>query len=199
LKSRIRQLGAALAALLTATGAVAQGDSPAAPRHTAADVRFMQGMIAHHGQALEMVALIPGRTNRADFRLLGERIAVSQRDEIALMRRWLRARGEAVPDSGSPHMHHEGMDGMMPGMLTPAEMTALAASSGAEFERLFLVSMIKHHQGALMMVGELFGSRGAAQEPETFAFANDVDADQRAEIGRMQALLGTLTGAAPAH
>lgn len=155
---------------------------------TDADVRFMQGMIGHHAQAVEMVALIPDRTSRDDMRLLGLRIDVSQTDEIDMMEHWLQARGAAVPDAHA-HMHD---GGLMPGMLSAEEMQHLGAAHGVEFDRLFLEGMIKHHQGALTMVEQLFASPGAAQESEIFAFASDVDVDQRMEIGRMSALLQEL-------
>ena len=155
-------------------------------RFTPADVRFMQGMIGHHAQALEMTALLPQRTSREDMRLLARRIELSQEDEIEMMRDWLRSRGQQVPD---PHAHHAHGAELMPGMLTPAEMERLRAATGAEFDRLFLQFMIKHHEGALVMVEELFRTPGGGQEPEIFAFASDVDADQRMEIDRMSALL----------
>jgi uncharacterized protein (DUF305 family) len=184
---------------LVAVAAMAAVSPSAAQSETSpADVAFMQGMIAHHGQALEMVALIPGRTARPDFQLLGERIGVSQRDEIGMMQRWLRAHGAEVPDSASAHAHMA-MGHGMPGMLTPQEMAQLAASSGAAFERLFLSGMIRHHQGALSMVGQLFATRGGGQESEVFRFATDVDADQRAEIARMQSLLAALASPQAAH
>ena len=154
-----------------------------------ADVRFMQGMIGHHTQALEMVALLPSRTSREDMKLLGQRIQVSQEDEIQMMQDWLRARGQALPD---PHAHHQHGATLMPGMLTQEEMARLAAAKGAEFDRLFLEGMIKHHGGDLTMVGELFASPGAGQESDIFAFASDVDADQRMEIDRMGLLLKEL-------
>ena len=151
-----------------------------------ADVRFMQGMIGHHAQAVEMVALIAERTRRESMRLLGLRIAVSQTDEMALMREWLEARGQTPPD---PHAHHMHGAALMPGMLNPEEMQRLANARDGEFDRLFLEGMIKHHQGALTMVAELFASAGAAQDSEIHAFASDVDADQRMEIDRMGSLL----------
>jgi uncharacterized protein (DUF305 family) len=152
---------------------------------TPADVKFMQGMIGHHAQAVEMTDLLATRTNREDMKMLAQRIAVSQNDEMNMMRRWLEVRGQAQPN---PHAHH--MPGMlMPGMLTQEEMAALAAAKGPEFDRLFLEGMIKHHGGALTMVQELFASPGAGQESEIFAFASDVDADQRMEIDRMRAML----------
>ena len=159
------------------------------PEHTAADVRFMQGMIGHHAQAVEMTDLLQTRTQSEDMRKLAKRIEVSQRDEIKRMQEWLRARGESLPD---PHAHHAQDGAMMPGMLTPAEMKRLADASGPEFDRLFLELMIKHHEGALTMVRQLFASPGAAQDSDIFAFASDVDADQRMEIQRMSAMLKEL-------
>jgi uncharacterized protein (DUF305 family) len=156
--------------------------------YTAADVRFMQGMIGHHAQALEMAALLPSRTSREDMKLLALRIEVSQADEIKMMQRWLEVRGQDVP---GPHAHHA-PGALMPGMLTAAEMDRLAAAKGPEFDRLFLEGMIKHHGGALTMVKELFASPGAGQEAEMYAFASDVDADQRMEIERMAAMLAML-------
>jgi uncharacterized protein (DUF305 family) len=154
-------------------------------QHTAADIKFMQGMIGHHAQALEMTALIPSRTNREDIKLLGLRISLSQEDEIKMMRQWLQARGAPLP---SEHAHHM-PGGLMPGMLTPEEMARLAAAKGPEFDRLFLEGMIKHHEGALTMVKELFANEGAGQESDIFAFATDVEADQQMEIDRMIAML----------
>jgi len=158
--------------------------------YTPADVQFMQEMIGHHAQALTMSAFVPDRTERDALKLLAERITVTQRDEIARMERWLRTRGEEVPATDA-HAHHAGHEAM-PGMLTPEEMARLEQAKGAEFDRLFVEGMIKHHEGALVMVEELFASPGGGQEPELFIFANDVDADQRAEIRRMRALLEQL-------
>jgi uncharacterized protein (DUF305 family) len=152
---------------------------------TEADVRFMQGMIGHHAQALEMAALLPSRTSREGMRLLATRIEVSQADEIRMMQRWLAARGQEIPNE---HAHHHG-GALMPGMLTADEMGRLAKATGAEFDRLFLEFMIKHHEGALTMVSELFSTAGAGQEADIFAFASDVDADQRIEILRMGQML----------
>ncbi len=146
----------------------------------------MQGMIGHHLQAVEMTALIGARTSRADIQLLGRRIEASQVDEIKMMGDWLKARGAPIPDT---HAHHESGAMLMPGMLTADEMTRLADAKGAEFDRLFLVFMIKHHEGALVMVEELFDSEGAGQQSDIFAFASDVDTDQRMEISRMTAML----------
>ncbi len=161
-------------------------------RHTPADTRFMQHMIGHHAQALEMTKLVPGRTSREDMRLLAERIEVSQRDEIGLIRQWLQQRGEEVPALDAHHHAAMGHPPLMPGMLTAAELAQLAKATGAEFDRLFLEYMIRHHEGALTMVKDLFGTPGAAQETETYRFATDVEADQRAEISRMRALLAKL-------
>lgn len=149
----------------------------------------MQGMIGHHAQALEMTALLATRTQSDDMRKLAGRIEVSQADELKMMQEWLTRRGEPVPD---PHAHHMPGAKLMPGMLTMEEMGRLAAAKGTTFDRLFLELMIKHHDGALIMVKELFSTAGAGQEPEIFAFASDVDADQRMEIDRMAAMLNTL-------
>jgi uncharacterized protein (DUF305 family) len=157
--------------------------------YTEADVQFMQGMISHHAQAVDMVALIPSRTRRDDMRLLGHRIDVSQADEIKMMQHWLQVRGRDVPDVHAHHMHDARL---MPGMLTPEEMERLAAATGEEFDRLFLEGMIKHHGGALTMVQDLFNTPGAGQEVEIFSFASDVDADQRMEIERMGGMLNTI-------
>jgi uncharacterized protein (DUF305 family) len=155
-------------------------------RYTAAETRFMQGMIGHHVQALEMTALVAARTVHEGLRLLAKRIEISQADEIQMMRDWLKARGEPLPD---PHALHAPGAVLMPGMLTGAEMQRLADAKGAEFDRLFLQFMIKHHDGALVMVDELFSTAGAGQQSDIFAFASDVDTDQRMEIARMSAML----------
>lgn len=175
---------------------IAPDAAPAAPATTEADVKFMQGMIHHHAQALDMTELMDGRTSDPDMRKLGLRIHVSQTDEIRMMQHWLQARGQDAPD---PRAHHQmadmpGMEGMdhavmMPGMLTEAEMARLTAAKGPEFDRLFLEGMIKHHGGALMMVQELFSTPGAGQQSDIFAFASDVEADQKMEIDRMTAML----------
>lgn len=181
------------------TLAVGELPQPVEPRYTEADIAFMKGMIPHHAQALEMTRLVPTRSTREDVHLLAERIEVAQGDEIAWMTGWLDARAEAMPAEAMPAAdtaHHGGHHGhhAMPGMLSPEEMAQLAAASGAEFDRLFLTFMIKHHEGALVMVRDLLAATGAAQAPEVFRFASDVDADQRADIQRMQAML-RVTGA----
>jgi uncharacterized protein (DUF305 family) len=159
------------------------------PKFSPADVTFMQGMIHHHSQAIDMVELLYQRTASDDMRKLARRIEVSQNDELGMMRRWLEARGQEVP---GPHAHHMPGAPLMPGMLTPDEMAKLATVKGPEFDRLFLEGMIKHHSGALTMVADLFATAGAAQGSEIFAFASDVDADQRMEIDRMSAMLKEL-------
>jgi uncharacterized protein (DUF305 family) len=157
----------------------------AARNYTEADVRFMQHMIVHHAQALAMADLVPERTQREEIRRLAERITVSQKDEIAMMERWLRERGEAV---ASDHLHHA----TMPGMLSQEELDRLVAARGVEFDRLFLEFMIRHHEGALVMVRELFATPGAGEASEVYQLASEVDADQRMEIARMRALLAAL-------
>jgi uncharacterized protein (DUF305 family) len=181
---------------LSAEESVALGQS----RYTADDVRFMQHMIVHHAQAVEMGALIPERTETPAVRLMGDRIARSQDSEIAMMRTWLTRRGEstemAMADHGGHGSHHGPMHGgppsdtpVMPGMLSPAQMVELAAASGAEFDRLFLTGMIQHHQGALDMVDALLDQPGAGEDPELAEFLLAVQADQAAEIARMRSLL----------
>jgi uncharacterized protein (DUF305 family) len=157
---------------------------------SAADVRFMQGMIVHHAQAVDMTGLLRTRSDRGDMRLLAGRLEASQTDEVAFMRRWLEVRGHEAPGEHAHHMP----GGMMPGMLTPEEMAALGAARGPLFDRLFLEGMIKHHAGALAMVADLFATRGAGQDTEIYAFASDVEADQRIEIARMEELLVEVAG-----
>jgi uncharacterized protein (DUF305 family) len=156
--------------------------------HTEADVAFMQGMIHHHAQALRMTALVPERTTNPRFHQMARRIEISQNDEIAMMRTWLRDRGLEVPDVDA----HAGMLMSMPGMLTDEQMRTLRDARGADFERHFLQFMIQHHGGALVMVNELFATPGAAQESTVNFFANEVDADQTIEIRRMQQMLQEL-------
>jgi uncharacterized protein (DUF305 family) len=152
------------------------------PTYSEADVRFMHGMIPHHAQALEMVALIGDRTDSEAIRRLGQRIQISQTDEIALMEHWLQQRGEATGRQHGPGAH-DGMT-LMPGMLTAEQMAQLDAARGAEFDRLFLELMIMHHEGALVMVKQLFSSPGGGQGSAIYQFASDVDADQEMEIRR---------------
>jgi uncharacterized protein (DUF305 family) len=152
------------------------------------NVAFVRGMIAHHRQALVMTALVSSRASRADLRLLAERIEVSQKDEIATLQRWLARRGHDT-SATVDHAHHGGNTDVMPGMLSADELGRLASARAAAFDRLFLEYMIKHHEGALVMVKTLFASPGAAQEPELFGIASEVDADQRTEIARMRRML----------
>src|SRR6202048_494082 len=162
------------------------------PPKSQADVEFMQGMIMHHSQAVEMTALIPSHTDNKELRSLGARISSSQSDEIKFMRRWLAARGESLSmttaEMPGMDMAHHGM-ALMPGMLTPEQMDALRKAKGAEFDQLFLTGMIQHHNGALTMVKDLFDSAGAGQDAELFNFATDADNSQRAEIKIMQNML----------
>lgn len=160
------------------------------PPLSPADVEFMQGMIMHHQQAVEMTALMPSHTNNKELQALGARISRSQTDEIQFMKRWLAERGQPIE---MPMADMPGMDMshqmLMPGMLTPEQMEALRKAKGAEFDRLFLVGMIQHHNGALIMVKDLFNKPGAGQDAEIFDFATDADNAQRAEIKIMQGML----------
>ena len=150
-------------------------------------------MIPHHAQALEMTGLVASRSDWADLSQLSLRIEVSQRDEIAQLERWLRDRGEEVPDSDAHgHAATAGDQVLMPGVLNEEEFAELEAASGAEFDRLFLQYMIRHHQGALQMVAELFSSSDGGQVPEIFQLAQHIDSDQRIEISRMTGMLAQL-------
>ena len=169
------------------------------PPRSPKDVEFMQGMIMHHAQAVEMTALIESRAKNKALRLLGARISQSQSDEIKFMKRWLEVRGEPIspppmmPETPSMNMPGHNMSShhkLMPGMLTAKQMDALRKSKGAEFDHLFLAGMIQHHNGALIMVKDLFDTAGAGQDAELFNFATDVDSGQRAEIKIMQTMLG---------
>src|SRR5215467_12816690 len=165
------------------------------PPPSPADVQFMQGMIMHHAQAVEMTALIESHTENKDVRSLGARISRSQSDEIKFMKRWLASRGQPISlamhdmhDMRDMNMSHESM-ALMPGMLTSEQMEALRKAKGAEFDHLFLTGMIQHHGGALTMVKDLFDTAGAGQDAELFNFTTDVDSGQRAEIRIMQNML----------
>jgi uncharacterized protein (DUF305 family) len=163
------------------------------PPRSQADTEFMQGMIVHHAQALEMTALISSHTENKELRSLGARISSSQSDEIKMMKRWLAARGEPLelPSGAMPGMSNmpgHAM-GLMPGMLTPEQMDALRKAKDSEFDHLFLTGMIQHHNGALIMVKDLFDTAGAGQDGDVFNFATDVDNGQRAEIKIMQTML----------
>jgi len=161
------------------------------PPRSQADVEFMQGMIMHHAQAVEMTALIASHTENKELRSLGARISSSQSDEIKLMQRWLAARGEriSVDMPGMDMSRHSPHPQLMPGMLTPEQMEALGRAKEAEFDHLFLTGMIQHHDGALTMVKDLFDTAGAGQDADVFNFATDADNTQRAEIRIMQNML----------
>lgn len=159
---------------------------PAGAGYTEADVRFMQGMIAHHGQAIYMSRLATG--HRADPRLqkLAIKIDQSQVAEIRIMQDWLSRRGQVVPDTAAWRTM------MMPGMLTPAQLDSLNAGTGTGFDRAYLTFMIQHHEGALRMVRDLFATSNAGQEVDVNVFANDVVSVQTAEIGAMRQMLAQL-------
>jgi len=201
---RTAQVGNAAAAPATQPPPIVQPGAPGQPSRVItaeaaadvskvdyidADIKFMQGMIGHHAQAIEMVAFIPTHSSRREMVLLGQRIDISQTDEIKMMQDWLSARGQQVPGVNAMHAHGATL---MPGMLTEEDMARLARAKGDEFDRLFLEGMIKHHEGAITMVKELFATAGAGQEVSIFSFANDVDIDQRMEIQRMGALLDVI-------
>ena len=163
-----------------------------------ADIDFMTGMIPHHAQAVIMAGWAGSHGARSDIGILCERIVVGQADEILSMQTWLGDRGLPVPDAKSTRMKMK-MNGvehdmLMPGMLTDEEMAALDKARGREFDRLFLIGMIKHHQGAIDMVNDLFKAYGAAQDDTIYKFASDVFADQSIEIGVMQKMLESVGG-----
>lgn len=194
------------AAAATVAGGAAQSGAVGDPKdpkprpdlvayaYTKADVEFMQGMIPHHAQAVKMCAMAPTHAGRREVKLMCERMLVSQRDEIRLMRIWLLDRGQYVPPPDATH-HKMTMAGgmahdmLMPGMLSDAEMARLDKARGDEWDRMFLQAMIKHHQGAIKMVEDLFATDGGAQGDDIYGFASDVFADQTAEIERMQKML----------
>ena len=161
--------------------------------YTAADVRFMTGMIHHHAQAVLIAGWAPTHDASPSLRALCDRIVVGQGDEIQLMQRWLRDRHEPVPDLSATHAMMPEMDPatMMPGMLTGEQLGQLDRARGRAFDRLFLTFMIQHHRGAITMVNELF-AQGAGEQERVYKFASDVFADQTTEIARMQKMLATL-------
>jgi len=178
-----------------AAGASVAGTGQQGP--TDADVKFMQGMIMHHNQAVEMVALMEGRTKNPQILSLGQRISISQTGEMKFMKLWLGYRGKPVTEDGMAGMDMSGMGKagmdmtmpMMPGMLTKAQMDALRKASGPEFDHLFLTGMIQHHTGALTMLKDLYGTPGAAQDAQLFDFTADIEVTQTGEIGTMQSML----------
>jgi uncharacterized protein (DUF305 family) len=162
-----------------------------------ADIKFMQGMVMHHGQAVEMTELLRTRSQSKEVQALGNRISISQTDEMRYMKQWLGDRGKPISAghdmagmnmAGMDHMDMSSMP-MMPGMLTPQQMEALRKANGPTFDHLFLTGMIQHHTGALTMVRDLFDTQGAGQDPQLFDFANDVDNTQQAEIDIMKHML----------
>jgi uncharacterized protein (DUF305 family) len=200
---------AAAAALLTLGCATAQRPAPGGavtgtPSQTPparysimrADVDFVTDMISHHAQAVVMASWAPERAASRAVKVLCARIINAQTDEIVIFQQWLKDQGQPVPEA-KPMPTKMMMGGvehemMMPGMLTDAQMQELERSSGVEFDRNFLTFMIQHHQGAVTMVDQLFGSPGAAQDEMVFKFASDIYADQTTEIERMQLMLSTL-------
>jgi uncharacterized protein (DUF305 family) len=187
-----------LVVVFTTAAAGQAAPSPTAA-YSAADVAFMSGMIHHHAQAVLMAGWAESHGASPSVRTLCARIVVAQRDEIALMQRWLRDRHESVPDGDATHDMMPGMDHpMMPGMLTAEQLMQLDSARGPDFDRLFLRDMIMHHQGAVTMVNQLFGSQGGGEEQIVFKFASDVYADQTTEIDRMQKMLAALLFSAPA-
>jgi uncharacterized protein (DUF305 family) len=162
---------------------------------TADDVAFLDGMRAHHLQALEMTALVPERAGRDDLRLFAERMHISQQGEVELVDSWLEEHEAALERTGEAHGSHDDEHGDhadMPGMLTQDELDAMEAASGERFVQLFLIGMTKHHQGALQMVGDLLATDGAAADPRLYQFASDVDSDQRIELDRMGRIAETV-------
>ncbi len=175
----------------------------ATARHTVADVHFMTGMIGHHAQAIVMAQMAPSHGASGSLQTLAARIINAQQDEIAIMQQWLRDRNQPVPEARpttTMKMMHGGVEHEMslPGMVSDAQLKQLDAARGAEFDRLFLTFMIQHHQGAVSMVKELFGSQGAALDDTVFKIASDINVDQTTEIGRMMRMLLTLPPDKPA-
>lgn len=184
-------------ATATATVAAAAATPAATGRPiTAADIRFMSGMIGHHAQAVMIAGWAPSHGANPSIQTLAARIIVSQNDEIRFMQNWLRDHGQPIPavDTAHAHMAMPGMDHgeMMPGMLTSEQLAQLDAARGKEFDRLFLTFMMQHHRGAITMVNQLIGTPGAAQDDVMFKYISDVNADQSTEIDRMATMLLSL-------
>jgi len=196
----LQSLGVCLMLGVPAAAAQAAGQASQLP-YVAADVHFMTGMIGHHAQAVLIAGWAPTHGASPSVVTLTERIVVGQQDEIALMERWLKKRGQSVPAPTSAHADMPGMDhsAQMPGMLSPAQLDSLDQARGPEFDRLFLTYMMQHHRGAIVMVDELFASQGAGQDEGTFRLASDIYADQTTEIRRMEKMLAALppTGPSP--
>ncbi|MES2176735.1 MAG: DUF305 domain-containing protein [Gemmatimonadota bacterium] len=194
---RLSQRAAGLALAVSVAGAPTVGaQAKAGPTRSEADVNFMQGMIPHHAQAVLIAGWAASHGARDDVRILCERIVVGQKDEIALMRYWLKEKGEDVPAPDATHMKMK-MNGMihdmlMPGMLNEAQLAELDKARGSDFDRLFLTAMIAHHEGAIAMVDELLNSKNAAQDDIVYRMSSDVYADQTTEIERMTKMLATV-------
>lgn len=175
--------------VVDAAAYIPQSTAPYVP----ADADFVRGMLVHHAQALAMAALVDGRTERPAILSLARRITKSQEYEIGLMNNWLAAHDEPAPAHGlGPHGGAPPEHAHMAGLASVEQMQALERSEGTAFDRMFLRLMIPHHEGALTMVDALLTHEGAGQEPALFQLISDIDADQRAEIARMRALLGRL-------
>jgi uncharacterized protein (DUF305 family) len=205
-----QRLAAALLITLTAgQGTLAARQQPSGPQpepkarpelvrqpYSDADVEFMTGMIPHHAQAVLIAGWAKSHGARDDIRILCDRMVIGQRDEIEFMRNWLRDRGEVVPARDATH-HRMKMNGiehdmLMPGMLTPEELVRLDKARNTDWDRLFLMAMIRHHEGALKMVDDLFNAYGALQDDDVYKFASDMYADQTIEIERMEKMLEDL-------
>lgn len=189
----MKLLGPIQLLILLSAPLAAQGTAAAPHDFTPADVEFVQGMIMHHAQAVVMSDWCATHGARSDLAILCKRIALSQRDEIKVMRKWLTDRGQSAPDPAAMPGMAMGNGKLMPGMLSPEEMKHLDAAKDTAFDRLYLTGMIKHHEGALSMVATLFGKPGGGQQSDLFAIATDIDAGQRVEIARMETMLSTLT------
>ena len=163
----------------------------AVTRYSPDDITFMQDMIPHHNQAVQLAELVGDRTNRQELVDVAGRIDVSQVDEIEFMQQWLRQRGVQAPDPTAHDAMHTSHK--MAGMASPEQMADLAQAEGTAFDRMFLELMITHHEGAVKMVEELLEQPGSAYDPVLFEFTDDVTNDQNAEIERMNALLASLS------
>lgn len=208
-------IGTILLSLAAGCGSAGQGSAPAetpsagpepvvdsaaympestAP-YVAADADFVRGMLVHHAQALAMAALVDERTDNPSILSLARRITKSQEYEIGLMNNWLAAHDEPAPAHGlGPHGGAPPEHAHMAGLASVAQMQELEGSEGPAFDRMFLRLMIPHHEGALTMVDDLQTHEGAGVEPALFQLISAIDADQRAEIARMKALLARLEG-----
>jgi uncharacterized protein (DUF305 family) len=194
------QPSAAVSQSQAAAIAQAKKDSVTRP-YTEADFRFMDGMIAHHGQAIRMAGWAPTHGASPSIQTLCARIINAQNDEIHLMQAWLRDRGQPAPepnpDGMMMTMNGEQHPMLMPGMLTQDQMKQLDAAHGPEFDRLFLTGMIQHHQGAVQMVHDLFETYGAGEDEVVFKLASDINIDQTTEVARMERMLFMMSLTSP--